>query len=118
MHRVSLVVLALCATSVLAAPPAPPPKYVGKKVRVVENGVQVTSILKVISDLSRVNIVLLDEPSPAVLDLKADPKPWDQMLAEVVASTGLAMRREANVVVVGSPAHQRAKVLAACYRGT
>lgn len=111
MFRLGVIALALCSSLVLAQD-AGTPKFQGKKVRVVEQGVQVGKLLQLIADISKLNVVLLDAPKTPTLDVKAEDQPWDQLLEDVVARSGLSMKREGNVVIVAAAARLAARASA------
>jgi type IV pilus assembly protein PilQ len=77
------------------------PKYVGDKLSVNFQQVEVRALLQVIADFTGLNVVVGDSVS-GMITLRLNDVPWDQVLDIVLQNKGLAMKRVGNVLMVGS----------------
>lgn len=104
--------LALVLTPLLA--PAeqseswPSPPYTGERISLNFQAIEVRAALAIIADVIGFNLVASDSVSGQVT-LNLDEVPWDQALALVLDSQGLASRQEGNVLVV-APAEELAQL--------
>jgi hypothetical protein len=103
VFRFLLIALAFLSSVSFAGP-----KYVGKKMTFEVKSADYATVFRMISDVSRKNVVLFDEPSTATIDLAVDQQPWDQVLDEVVARSGLRSKHIDNLVLVGTPSRLQA----------
>jgi len=93
------LVLGLCS---VAAGDAGRRPYHGTRITLDVTSAPVADLLRVIADVSKLDIVLADPPPPP-LDLKVKGVPWDRVLNDVVRRSHLAYHRTASLVVVGPP---------------
>ncbi|MHB1951974.1 MAG: AMIN domain-containing protein, partial [Acidiferrobacteraceae bacterium] len=75
-------------------------KYTGKKISMNFNRISVRSALQVLADFTHLNFVTSNSVS-GNLTLRLENVPWDQALAIILDSKGLAMRRVGTVIMVG-----------------
>ncbi|GHB20454.1 fimbrial protein [Salinicola rhizosphaerae] len=84
------------------------PSYTGKRITLDFQDIAVRDVLSIIADVSGLNVVASDSVQGNVtLNLK--DVPWDQALALVLQSRGLASRREGDVMMV-APAGELASL--------
>ncbi len=76
-----------------------PPRYVGERLSLNFQNVEVRALLQVIADFTNLNIVTTDSVT-GQLTLRLKDVPWDQALDIVLQSKGLDMRRSGNVIMV------------------
>ncbi|MDV6320321.1 type IV pilus secretin PilQ [Chromohalobacter sp. HP20-39] len=82
--------------------------YDGKPISLNFQNIKVREVLSVLSNFSGVNIVASDSVNGSVT-LNLDQVPWDQALALILKSHGLASRRQGNVIMV-APAGELAQM--------
>ncbi|MHA3027012.1 type IV pilus secretin PilQ [Chromohalobacter israelensis] len=75
------------------------PTYTGEPISLNFQNIQVREVLSVLSDFSGLNIVASDSVQGSVT-LNLQQVPWDQVLALILQSHGLASRRNGDVIVV------------------
>lgn len=80
--------------------------YVGEKLSLNFQKIEVRSVLQVIADFTGLNIVASDTVT-GNLTLRLKEVPWDQAMDIVLQSKGLAMRKTGNVILV-APAEELA----------
>lgn len=80
--------------------------YVGEKLTLNFQKIEVRSVLQVIADFTGLNIVASDTVT-GNLTLRLKEVPWDQAMDIVLQSKGLAMRKTGNVILV-APAEELA----------
>jgi type IV pilus assembly protein PilQ len=73
------------------------PGFVGEKLSLNFQNVEVRSVLQVLADFTGLNIITSDSVS-GNLTLRLKDVPWDQALDIIMRSKGLDMRKEGNVV--------------------
>ena len=73
------------------------PGYVGEKLSLNFQNVEVRAVLQVIADFTGLNIITSDTVS-GNLTLRLKDVPWDQALDIILQSKGLDMRKTGNVV--------------------
>jgi type IV pilus assembly protein PilQ len=73
------------------------PGFVGEKLSLNFQNVEVRSVLQVLADFTGLNIITSDSVS-GNLTLRLKDVPWDQALDIILRSKGLDMRKEGNVV--------------------
>jgi type IV pilus assembly protein PilQ len=73
--------------------------YTGQKISLNFQSIDVRSVLQVIADFTKFNIVTSDTVTSAVT-LRLEDVPWDQALDIILQSKGLAMRKKGNVMWV------------------
>lgn len=73
------------------------PSYVGEKLSLNFQSIDVRSLLQVIADFTNFNIVTSDTVS-GNLTLRLKDVPWDQALQIIMDSKGLGMRKSGNVL--------------------
>ena len=73
--------------------------YTGKKISLNFQSIDMRSVLQVIADFTKFNIVTSDTVTGAVT-LRLEDVPWDQALDIILQSKGLAMRKKGNVMWV------------------
>jgi type IV pilus assembly protein PilQ len=71
--------------------------YVGEKLSLNFQNIDVRSVLQVIADFTGINIVTSDSVTGS-LTLRLKDVPWDQALDIILKSKGLAMRQSGNVI--------------------
>lgn len=76
-----------------------PSGYIGEKMSLVFQKVEIRDVLNIIADFTQLNIVVSDSVS-GNLTLRLKDVPWDQALDIVLQSRGLDMRRNGNVIQV------------------
>ena len=74
-------------------------RYTGQKLSLNFQSIDVRSVLQVIADFTKFNIVTSDTVTGAVT-LRLEDVPWDQALDIILQSKGLAMRKKGNVMWV------------------
>jgi type IV pilus assembly protein PilQ len=79
-------------------------KYTGTRMTMDFVNADVTNILRLIGDVSNLNIIWGPEVKGAV-SMRLKNVPWDQALDLVLANNDLAMRREGGVIWVTTRAH-------------
>lgn len=77
--------------------------YIGKKLTLNFQDIEVRSVLQILADFTNLNIIASDSVSGSVT-LRLNDVPWDQALALVLKSKGLAKRQSGNVVFVAPAA--------------
>lgn len=75
-------------------------EYVGEKLSLNFQDVEVRAVLQLIADFTGLNMVASDTVK-GNLTLRLKNVPWDQALEIVLKTKGLAMRQEGNVILVG-----------------
>ena len=104
--------LALVLTPLLAsaeqAEAWPSPPYTGERITLNFQAIDVRAALAIIADATGFNLVASDSVTGQVT-LNLNEVPWDQALALVLDSQGLASRQEGNVLVV-APAEELAQL--------
>ena len=73
--------------------------YTGQKLSLNFQSIDVRSVLQVIADFTKFNIVTSDTVTGTVT-LRLEDVPWDQALDIILQSKGLAMRKKGNVILV------------------
>ena len=73
--------------------------YTGQKLSLNFQSIDVRSVLQVIADFTKFNIVTSDTVTGTVT-LRLEDVPWDQALDIILQSKGLAMRKKGNVMWV------------------
>ncbi len=81
-------------------------EYVGERLTLNFQDIEVRAVLQLLADTSGQNIVVSDSVSGSVT-LRLQNVPWDQALDIVMRAKGLDMRRQENVILVG-PAEELA----------
>lgn len=74
-------------------------RFTGAPIDLDVKGADIDDVLRLLADVGRVNIVVAGEVS-GTITLKLRRVPWDQVLAVVLETRGLAASREGNVIVV------------------
>ncbi|NOQ77442.1 MAG: type IV pilus secretin PilQ [Methylococcaceae bacterium] len=77
--------------------------YVGKKLTLNFQDIEVRSVLQILSDFTALNIIAADSVGGNVT-LRLNDVPWDQALALILKSKGLSQRKTGNVVLVAPTA--------------
>jgi len=77
--------------------------YVGERLTLNFQDIDVRAVLQLLADTSGQNIVVSDSVTGSVT-LRLQNVPWDQALDIVMRTKGLAMRRRDNVILVGPAA--------------
>ena len=75
------------------------PKYTGQRISLNFQNIAVRSVLQLLADFTGLNIVVSDAVTGNVT-LRLKNVPWDQALAIILQSKGLAERRTGNVVMI------------------
>ncbi|MEQ8797824.1 MAG: type IV pilus secretin PilQ [Salinisphaeraceae bacterium] len=75
------------------------PEYTGERISLSFQSVDVRAVLQILADVADVNMVVSESVSGAMA-LELDNVPWDQALDIILASEGLGMRRQGNVILV------------------
>lgn len=75
------------------------PRYVGERISLSFQNIDVRAVLQIIADVADVNMVVSDSVS-GNMALRLEDVPWDQALDIIMQSKGLGMRRENNVITV------------------
>jgi len=73
--------------------------YVGEKLSLNFQDIEVRSVLQLIADFTELNLVASDTVSGSIT-LRLENVPWDQALAIVLKAKGLDKRQEGNVLMV------------------
>ena len=81
-------------------------KYVGEKIRLSFQDIDLRAVLQVLADTSGKNIVVSDSVAGSVT-LRLQDVPWDQALDIVMRTKGLDKREQGNVIMV-APADELA----------
>jgi len=76
---------------------APPPVYVGEKVSLNFQAIEVRTVLQLLAEFTRFNLVVSDAVQGSIT-LNLQEVPWDQALDLVLASNDLGKRLEGNVL--------------------
>ncbi|MDN5872853.1 MAG: secretin and TonB N-terminal domain-containing protein, partial [Sinobacteraceae bacterium] len=75
------------------------PRYTGKKITLDFQKVDVRSLLQIIADVAKVNMVVSDSVKGQIA-IRLNDVPWDQALAIILRSKGLGQRQQGNVIFV------------------
>lgn len=75
------------------------PRYVGERISLSFQNIDVRAVLQIIADVADVNMVVSDSVT-GNMALRLEDVPWDQALDIIMQSKGLGMRRENNVITV------------------
>ncbi|MEH6528565.1 MAG: type IV pilus secretin PilQ [Porticoccus sp.] len=78
-------------------------EYVGEKLSLNFQDIEVRSVLQLIADFTELNLVASDTVSGSIT-LRLENVPWDQALAIVLKAKGLDKRQEGNVLMVAPAA--------------
>lgn len=78
------------------------PRYTGEKISLDFNGADIHDVLRVLADVSGLNIVTTDDVQGR-LTLRLIDVPWDQALAVVLRAHGLEQVESGNVVTISTP---------------
>ena len=81
--------------------------YTGEKLSLNFQDIEVRSVLQLLADFTDLNVVVSDSVS-GKLTLRLKNVPWDQALAIILRTKGLAMRESGNVIMV-APAEEVAE---------
>ncbi len=79
-------------------------KYVGKKISMDFQDADIAHVIRLIADVSGLNVVLADDVKGKVT-MKLVDVPWDQAFDIVLKANNLGQRREANIVQVATLAN-------------
>lgn len=82
--------------------------YTGEKLSLNFQDIEVRSVLQILADFTELNIIASDSVDGSVT-LRLNDVPWDQALALVLKSKGLAKRESGNVIFV-APATEITKM--------
>lgn len=82
--------------------------YIGKKLTLNFQDIEVRSVLQILADFTELNIIAADTVGGTVT-LRLNDVPWDQALDLILKSKGLAKRQTGNVVLV-APAAEIIKI--------
>lgn len=74
-------------------------KFTGEKISLVFSDIDIKDVMRIIADVSNLNIIVPDDVKGNVT-LRLIDVPWDQALDLILKSKGLDMLREGNVVQV------------------
>jgi len=88
--------------------PASAPAYHGQTISLNFQSIEVRALLQLLAHFSGFNIIVSDAVSGQT-SLRVRDLPWDQVLAIVVQTRGLVMRRDGTVIWVGTRAEQAAR---------
>lgn len=77
--------------------------YVGEKLSLNFQDIEVRSVLQLIADFTELNLVASDTVSGSIT-LRLENVPWDQALAIVLKAKGLDKRQEGNVLMIAPAA--------------
>jgi len=91
------------ALSTNSSPPKPKKKYTGAPMTMDFVDADVTNILRLIGEISNLNIIWGPEVKGKV-SMRLKNVPWDQALDLVLQNSDLGMRREGNVIWISSKA--------------
>jgi type IV pilus assembly protein PilQ len=75
------------------------PKYTGQRISLNFQNIAVRSVLQLLADFTGLNIVVSDAVTGNVT-LRLKNVPWDQAMAIILQSKGLAERRTGNVIMI------------------
>ena len=75
------------------------PRFVGERISLSFQNIDVRAVLQIIADVADVNMVVSDSVS-GNMALRLEDVPWDQAMDIIMQSKGLGMRRENNVITV------------------
>lgn len=78
---------------------------VGKRIDVSLRGASLTQVLDLLQDVSKKNLVLLEDPKAPrrdAFDLEVKGRPWDTVLFDVLKANGLSRQEQDNVIFIGS----------------
>ena len=78
--------------------------YVGEKLSLNFQDIEVRSVLQLLADFTDLNVVVSDSVQ-GKLTLRLKNVPWDQALAIILQTKGLAMRETGNVIMI-APAEE------------
>ena len=81
--------------------------YVGEKLSLNFQDIEVRSVLQLLADFTDLNVVVSDSVQ-GKLTLRLKNVPWDQALAIILQTKGLAMRETGNVIMI-APADEVAE---------
>lgn len=75
------------------------PEYVGEKISLSFQSVDIRSLLQIIADVAGTNMVVSDAVSGDIA-IRLQNVPWDQTLDIILRTKGLGMRQQGNVMLV------------------
>ncbi|MGQ0621582.1 MAG: type IV pilus secretin PilQ [Panacagrimonas sp.] len=75
------------------------PEYVGEKISLSFQAVDIRSLLQIIADVAGTNMVVSDAVTGDIA-IRLQSVPWDQALDIILRSKGLGVRQEGNVMLV------------------
>ena len=75
------------------------PEYVGEKISLSFQNVDIRSLLQIIADVAGTNMVVSDSVG-GVLAIRLENVPWDQALDIILRTKGLGKRQQGNVMLV------------------
>ncbi|MGQ0529537.1 MAG: type IV pilus secretin PilQ [Panacagrimonas sp.] len=75
------------------------PEYVGEKISLSFQTVEIRSLLQIIADVAGTNMVVSDSVGGEIA-IRLQDVPWDQALDIILRTKGLGMRRQGNVMLV------------------
>ncbi len=75
------------------------PEYTGQRISLNFQNIPIRSVLQLLADFTGLNIVVSDQVKGNVT-LRLKNVPWDQALALILQSNGLAERRSGNVILI------------------
>jgi type IV pilus assembly protein PilQ len=82
------------------------PQYVGERITLNFQSVDIRSLLQIIADVAGTNLVVSDTVTGDVA-MRLQNVPWDQALDIILRTKGLGMRQQGNVMVI-APAEELA----------
>lgn len=89
-----------------------PKRYVGKRISINVNNMQVQDLLRIIAETSGFNIIIDDEVKRAKpLTLKLTNLPWDQILDTILGLSKLSAEKHANILTVTTRARAEEDLL-------
>lgn len=88
----------------LAQPESSARKFTGRRISLDFQDADVTNVLRLIADVSGLNIVLGDDVKGKIT-LKLQNVPWDQVLDLILRSKGLGQIREGNIIRIDTNAN-------------
>ncbi|MEW5802756.1 MAG: type IV pilus secretin PilQ [bacterium] len=81
---------------------APEKKYTGKPISLDFQDADIRSVLRIIGEISKHNLVVDPDVKGRVTVTLQNPVPWDQALAIILKTNQLAMRMEGNIMRIGT----------------
>ncbi len=83
-------------------------KFTGERISLNFQDIKIRSVLQLIADFTNLNLVISDSVQGSVT-LRLESIPWDEALAFILQSKGLAQRTSGNIILIGPSEEMNAR---------